>query len=405
MAAALREREAWIRRWQAEQGAILAELQSRGVFAETGYGSLEALQSDILQISRREGRVRAKRALACHPTIGVGGREVVPVAPLAAEAAAAGEIGTEQLDDIVAILHRIPAEVPEEERAAHEHSLVSLARVVEPWRVRKAGRHLLARVNPDGLAPPEDTPERPYRQLRWHWQRNGRLRLTGELDGEAAQELLTALSPLTKPRPADDGERDPRGVGERNADGLIDLVRVAMRVGELPIEGGERPTVIVTLGLNDLRGRAGDRPEAPARAAPGAEPPATLNHLPIDAEAARRWACDCGVIPAVLGSSGEVLDLGQKKRVVSAPLRRALILRDQGCIKCGKPARWCDAHHRTHWIDGGETSLANCCLLCGECHRLVHHAGWTITLNGNGVPEMHPPPWIPTPPHRRRPGS
>jgi hypothetical protein len=26
---------------------------------------------------------------------------------------------------------------------------------------------------------------------------------------------------------------------------------------------------------------------------------------------------------------------------------------------CDRPPAWCDAHHVTHWIDGGETNLDN----------------------------------------------
>lgn len=458
------DREVQIRRWQAEQHAILAEIANRGVFAEFGYPNLETLLSDVVQTSRREGRARVKRAMACYPTVGVGGCRIPPVAPQAAEAAAAGEIGTEQLDDIIAILGEVPGEIPDAERAGYEHALVALARVAEPWRVRKAGRHLLMRLDPDGLRPPEDTPAKPKRELRWHRLRNGRLRFAGELDAEAAELLLTALSPLTAPRPSQDGERDPRPTSQRNGDALVDLVRLALRAGELPQEGGERPNVLVTINLGDLRhgdtnrtgntrtgntrtgdanstggakrtsstGEGAGHVTTPQPADPTADPTAesdsakpgtasadkapagagadlgygadrddpvlaaapTLNGMPIDVETARRYACDCGVIPAVLGSRGAVLDLGDKKRVVNTALRRALVLRDKGCVKCGKPPTWCESHHGVHWVDGGETNLANCCLLCEGCHRLVHHAGWHITITDN-TPEVHPPPWIP----------
>jgi len=53
---------------------------------------------------------------------------------------------------------------------------------------------------------------------------------------------------------------------------------------------------------------------------------------------------------------------------------KALWLRDGGCTLpgCTMPAQWCDAHHLTHWLDGGPTDLANAALLCGYHHHLVH---------------------------------
>jgi len=75
---------------------------------------------------------------------------------------------------------------------------------------------------------------------------------------------------------------------------------------------------------------------------------------------ARRLACDAGILPAILGSRGQVLDLGRQRRLFTGPIRRALVLRDRGCAfpSCDRPARWCDGHHIRHWADGGTTELA-----------------------------------------------
>ncbi|MGH8894931.1 MAG: hypothetical protein ACRDWY_16765, partial [Actinomycetes bacterium] len=54
---------------------------------------------------------------------------------------------------------------------------------------------------------------------------------------------------------------------------------------------------------------------------------------------------------------------------------------------------WCQAHHRIPWEDGGETSVANCCLLCDHHHRVVHHHGWHVELR-DGVIWTIPPPWV-----------
>ena len=68
---------------------------------------------------------------------------------------------------------------------------------------------------------------------------------------------------------------------------------------------------------------------------------------PITAESVRRIACDARVIPVVLGSKGEPLDVGRASYTVPAPMRRALVARDGGCAMpgCGRPPSWCQAHH------------------------------------------------------------
>ena len=81
----------------------------------------------------------------------------------------------------------------------------------------------------------------------------------------------------------------------------------------------------------------------------------------ISAGDARRMACDCKVIPVVLGGDSEPLDLGRAQRTVPMGIRRALVARDRGCAfpGCDRPPGLCEAHHCQHWIDGGETSVHN----------------------------------------------
>jgi HNH endonuclease len=78
--------------------------------------------------------------------------------------------------------------------------------------------------------------------------------------------------------------------------------------------------------------------------------------------------------------------------VVSAGLRRAVVLRDRRCRfpTCTRPHPWCDAHHVTHWADGGETGLHNLVLLCRPHHRLVHEGGFRLELV-EGMPVFRRP--------------
>ena len=81
-----------------------------------------------------------------------------------------------------------------------------------------------------------------------------------------------------------------------------------------------------------------------------------------------------------MGGNGQVLDLGRTNRTVSPAQRKALIVRDGGCIfpGCDRPASWCDAHHIIHWLDSGPTDLWNLCLLCSAHHHIVHDGGWRL---------------------------
>ena len=105
----------------------------------------------------------------------------------------------------------------------------------------------------------------------------------------------------------------------------------------------------------------------------------------LDAATVRRMACDAGIIPIVLGTQSEPLDVGRTKRLVTGGLRHALTVRDQGCTfpGCSVPAAWTDAHHDHPWYLGGTTSLTTCTLLYGRHHTYVHrhdlHATITTT--------------------------
>ena len=113
--------------------------------------------------------------------------------------------------------------------------------------------------------------------------------------------------------------------------------------------------------------------------------PPRLRHCdePVCIETARRLACDAGIIPVVLGSRGEPLDIGRLSRTVPTGMRRALELRDGGCrfAGCDRPAHWCEAHHILFWARGGPTCLTNLVLLCRHHHAMVHEGQWHLTMH------------------------
>ena len=101
--------------------------------------------------------------------------------------------------------------------------------------------------------------------------------------------------------------------------------------------------------------------------------------LHIGKEAARRVACDAGLVVLRHAADGQVLDVGRRSRTVPSAMRRALLSRDRGqCQFPGCESRHCDAHHVEHWADGGETRLQNLVLACRFHHRALHEGGFRV---------------------------
>ncbi len=368
----------------AQMLSVIAEIDSRGTAGAVGYGTTVELVRAVARVSRGEARARVAAAADVLPSRGLGGAPVEPRLAETAAAVAEHAIGAADVGVIRSVLARIPAHIGEEKRTEVEAELARHARTLDAGQLAALGKRILAYLDQDGTRP-KDTPE-ARRRLSFH-DRDGGYELAGWLDREAAEIVRSALSPLAAPRPTTDVEVDLRDTAQRDADALVELAQRALGSGELPTEGGERPQVVVTVSLPVLQERIGS-----ASLALGG---------PINADIARRIACDAQVIPVVLGSRGEPLDVGRASHTVPTAIRRAVIVRDGGCAfpGCSVPARCCDIHHVAHWADEGPTSVGNCVALCGRHHRLVHHSDWRIEM-ASSIPEFHPPPWLGGPPRR-----
>jgi hypothetical protein len=82
-------------------------------------------------------------------------------------------------------------------------------------------------------------------------------------------------------------------------------------VGPCPRSVGRNPHLVATLAYEQLKAQL----DALAGWPDAATGRVLLGGLPVIPTTARRLACDAGIIPAILGSHGEVLDLGRKQPV------------------------------------------------------------------------------------------
>ena len=107
-------------------------------------------------------------------------------------------------------------------------------------------------------------------------------------------------------------------------------------------------------------------------------------------------ACDADAYRVVLGAEGEVLDVGRQTNRWPVAIRRAITIRDRGCVfpGCDRPPSWTDIHHCIPWSEGGNTSVDNGALLCRRHHTFVHQQRWRITID-NGKPITRRPDGTP----------
>ena len=346
----------------------MRQADSCGVADRTGASSTAVWLHNVADLPVGVGRAR----LALH--------RALSSRPVVAAAFGAGDIGPDAATAVCAAIDTLPGGVPAAMYTQIEQLLVDTARDEGTKAVVQRSMEIANRFDPDGFAQREED-ARARRFLHLIRQHDGTLKIRGCLDKESGALVLAVLDPLAAPGPVNEGISDLRLAEHRYADALVQLCQLATPT--LPDVRGERPHMFVTTTLESLH-----------RAAAGALGTLEGGYL-ISPGALRRIACDANIIPVVLGSAGQPLDIGRATRIVPQGLRRALILRDEGCAFPGydRPPSWCDAHHIDHWADGGPTSLCNTALLCVHHHDRVHRDGWTITII-DSLPWFIPPAWL-----------
>jgi hypothetical protein len=361
-----------------------------------------ARQADANGIPREQGHpalanwLRAQLVLDSRPARDMAGRATaLRDRPAVEQALLDGRMDVRQASVVADAVNELPAVLARTRAvsslshgqivAAAEDVLIKRAEEFSPYYLRKIGERILFHVAPD-IAEEVEKAALDRQEARAHARRgftvsapvDGLCRLSGNLGVEDAAIVNAALDPLCRPVPGDD--RDP---AQRRADALADLCRLALRTGELPENGGEPPQLAITVAYDPL-----------ARSLGTADLDTGDRVSPVTA---RRLACDARILPAVLGTAGQVLNVGRTRRPATRPIRRALTIRDRGCAfpGCDRPPRWCDAHHIRSWLDGGRTRLHNLVLLCRYHHRVIHDpkAGWQIRLGADRHPDFIPPTW------------
>lgn len=188
--------------------------------------------------------------------------------------------------------------------------------------------------------------------------------IRGTLNPELFHTITTAIQAHTNPTWGD--HDDHRSPTQKRADALGDICRFFLDHNtQLRTSGGEKPHITITIDHNTFTGARQQLAE--------------LGGAPVNLETIKQIACDAAITRIVLDAKSIPIDVGRKTRTIPPGLRRALEHRDQGCVwkGCTAPVSWCDAHHLTHWANGGPTTLQNTVLLCRKHHTRTHRLDLT----------------------------
>ncbi|WP_349425370.1 DUF222 domain-containing protein [Microbacterium sp. LWS13-1.2] len=259
-----------------------------------------------------------------------------------------------------------------------------------------------AYLDPDGAEPVEARALRKRGLTFGRRDGDGLVPVRGGLLPEVAAQLQLGFDSVLNPRvdgapvpgpcfietgaePDGDGPyedaADSRTPAQRRHDALAVLLTAAAASGELPMLGGAASTLVVHVREDDLATGRG------------------YAHLPGDDEpisiaAARHIACAGAVQRVMLGERGRIVSLVTLDRVFTHHQRRAITLRDGGCVipGCHVPPQWGEIHHVEEHSRGGPTHTDNGVLLCWFHHRTIDTGGWQVRMI-DGVPHVKGPYW------------
>jgi len=378
-------------RLQAWQQQLAARIEASEAAWHEYRTSTTTWLTDAAQLTPREARrlIKAGQGLALFEVVG--------------RAAAAGKVLPSQAEAITSVLADLPGEFDQATVVHGQELMVGFAASHDAAALRRLTAHLVEVLAPDTADALEaarlerqERAARARRHLEFVGDGHGNVHIRGSLpvaDAEPFIRIIDAYAAADKRATLE--ARDPLvelvTPTMRRADALVTMINRHCQQALAPANGGDRPRILITMSYDKLTKTATDARLLAGRLVGSNEP--------MPAGVLRRLLCDADVLPVVLGSQSEILDVGRTQRLVTAPIRAALELRDGGCVfpGCDKPPQDCHAHHIVPWWAGGPTALHNLVLVCAHHHGIVEPGHdptadrWRIRLRADGPAEIIPP--------------
>ena len=374
-------------------------LGTEGLASRNGCSRTAYFLERLTRVSQSEAtrRIRVGRELRSRSAL--DGSPLPAPYPVVSASVVSGQIGIDAAAAIAknltdASLAASPAEIAVAEVRLVEQALSLSADLV-------AGQAAIwkSRLDPDGSEPRIERLRAKRRFVIGHENLDGLTPFSGLAEPVFAATLRAAIGERTAPsrRPrflssddlpegidaVGDTADDPRSRDQLSYDVLAGLLTAGIRADSAtsgPLHS--TATVTVVVGASDLAAEKG---------------PASLDDVrePISAALAAEIGCDSGVTLIGVGDNGQPLWMGRRERYFTAAQRRALAVRDGGCVwpGCKAPPSWCHAHHVVFWQEGGPTDIDNGVLLCSFHHHLLHQGEYRMRMV-DGLPQLLSPRWI-----------
>ncbi|MFL6061538.1 MAG: DUF222 domain-containing protein [Marmoricola sp.] len=369
-----------LRRLTAVKLSVVAAAEQQQVAARSGLADT----SSWLARRTRSGAVGAaadvRLATALAPGTGAGPRPT-------STALTDGAVSIEHARVIIRATEELPDRLSPIDVEKVERALVERAADLSPDQLRREARRAIAVVeadqaevdrHEDALLRAEERSALDRTRLTCHDNGDGTTSGHFTVPTTAASVLIRAVQSMTSPRRAHLGAPaaqagDPDGRRDWAHQSGLAFTELLEHLPSDRLHSKVAATVVVTIDLGKLLASVG------------------AAHLDVDhaisAAEVRRLACASGILPAVLGGAGQVLDLGRTSRCFTESQRIAVAVHHRTCAArgCERPFAWCELHHRDPWCLGGRTDLDQAVPLCGFHHRRIHDPDYEHAYTGDGV--------------------
>lgn len=375
LASLLPELHAEIGQLLAIESGMLREADRQQVGDPAGFANTVGWWSQVT----RATKASARRELKLAEHLDADAHQAVRAAALD------GAVSLEQAAVIIRAVEDLPDDLVEPAlKAKAENHLIEFAADLDPKQLRIVGRRIL------DIEAPEIAEQALARQLEAeeaHAEATSYFRIHpdghGSMLGQFKVPLLAGrilekhLEAIAAPKHQNaTAALDPTGQKTpkpwRLGTAFTEYIETRP-AGSVPKTGGIAATLVVTMTLEALLGKA--------QAATLLETGEAISPSQV-----RRLLCRADIIPAVLGGTSEVLDLGRARRLHTPAQRLAIALRDKTCIVegCDRSLSHAHIHHLDPWSHGGSTSVERGALICGPHHAQIHNPRYTTQTRPGG---------------------